>query len=40
MYVVHGLVTAHGGTVAVGDAASGGARVEVLWPVADPRTLS
>ena len=40
MYVVHGLVTAHGGTVAIGDAPSGGARIEVLWPVADPRTLS
>lgn len=34
MYVVHGLVTAHGGAVAVGDGEEGGARVEVLWPVA------
>ena len=40
MYLVHGLVTAHGGSVAVGDAEGGGARIEVLWPVADPRTLS
>jgi signal transduction histidine kinase len=40
MYVVHGLVTAHGGTVSVGDADEGGARIEVLWPVADARTLS
>ena len=40
MYVVHGLVTAHGGTVGIGDAEDGGARIEVLWPVADPRTLS
>ena len=40
MYVVHGLVIAHGGTVSVGDADGGGARIEVLWPVADPRTLS
>ena len=40
MYVVHGLVTAHGGTVTVGDADGGGARIEVLWPVADPATRS
>jgi signal transduction histidine kinase len=40
MYVVHGLVTAHGGTVTVGDAEGGGARIEVLWPVADAGTLS
>jgi signal transduction histidine kinase len=40
MYVVHGLVTAHGGTVTIGDAEGGGARIEVLWPVADPRNLS
>jgi signal transduction histidine kinase len=40
MYVVHGLVTAHGGTVTVGDAEGGGARIEVLWPVADQTTLS
>ena len=40
MYLVHGLVTAHGGSVAVADAEGGGARIEVLWPVADPGTLS
>ncbi len=40
MYIVHGLVTAHGGTVSIGDAEGGGARIEVLWPVADQRTLS
>jgi K+-sensing histidine kinase KdpD len=34
MYVVHGLVTAHGGAVAVGDGDEGGACIEVLWPVA------
>jgi signal transduction histidine kinase len=40
MYIVHGLVTAHGGTVTIGDAEGGGALIEVLWPVADQRTLS
>ncbi len=35
MYVVHGLVTAQGGRITIGDAASGGARIEILWPVAD-----
>ena len=28
MYIVHGLVAAHGGSVEIGDAAGGGARVE------------
>jgi signal transduction histidine kinase len=32
MYIAHGLVTAHGGSIEVGDAASGGARVEIVWP--------
>jgi signal transduction histidine kinase len=32
MYVAHGLVTAHGGSIEVRDAASGGARVEIVWP--------
>lgn len=32
MYIVHGLVTAHGGTVHIGDAPSGGARITVAWP--------
>jgi signal transduction histidine kinase len=34
LYLVHGLVEAHGGTVTIGDAASGGARIEVSVPVA------
>jgi signal transduction histidine kinase len=37
MYIVHGLVTAHGGSVQIGDAPGGGARVTVLWPEADRR---
>ena len=37
MYIVHGLVTAHGGTVEIGDAPSGGARITVRWPERDPR---
>jgi signal transduction histidine kinase len=32
MYIVHGLVTAHGGTVAIGDAPGGGARISLQWP--------
>lgn len=32
MYIVHGLVTAHGGSIEVGSSPSGGARVEILWP--------
>jgi signal transduction histidine kinase len=32
MYIAHGLVTAHGGSIEVLDAASGGARVEIVWP--------
>lgn len=32
LYIVHGLTTAHGGTVEIGDAASGGARIAVRWP--------
>ena len=34
LYLVNGLVEAHGGTVTIGDAASGGARIEVSVPVA------
>jgi signal transduction histidine kinase len=33
MYIAHGLVIAHGGRITIGDAAGGGARIEVLWPV-------
>jgi signal transduction histidine kinase len=32
MYLAHGLVRAHGGTVTIGDAPGGGARVVVSWP--------
>lgn len=35
LYLVHGLVKAHGGTVAIDDAPGGGARIAVLLP-ADP----
>ena len=37
MYIVHGLVTANGGSVDIGDAPSGGARITVTWPERDPR---
>lgn len=36
LYLVHGLVEAHGGTVAIGDAESGGARITVVLPGAPP----
>jgi signal transduction histidine kinase len=32
MYIVHGLVSAHGGSIHVDDAPSGGARITILWP--------
>ena len=32
MYIVHGLVTAHGGSVEIGESPTGGARISVLWP--------
>lgn len=32
MFIAHGLVRAHGGDIEVTEAASGGARVEVVWP--------
>ena len=34
LYLVHGLTRAHGGTVTIGDADSGGARICVEWPAA------
>ncbi len=34
MYIIHGLVTAHGGTVVIDDAPGGGARIVIRWPVA------
>jgi signal transduction histidine kinase len=37
MYIVHGLVTAHGGSVEIHDAPGGGARVRILWPHEDRR---
>lgn len=33
MYIAHGLVVAHGGDIAIGDASGGGARIETSWPV-------
>lgn len=35
MYIIHGLVTAHGGTVTIGDAPGGGARIVIRWPAYD-----
>ena len=37
MYIVHGLVTAHGGAVEIADAPGGGARITVTWPAEDLR---
>ncbi len=37
MYIVHGLVTAHGGTVHITEAPSGGARITLRWPEDDGR---
>jgi signal transduction histidine kinase len=37
MYIVHGLVRAHGGSVEISDAPGGGARITVLWPADDRR---
>jgi signal transduction histidine kinase len=37
MYIVHGLVTAHGGQVEIGDSPAGGARVSIAWPELDRR---
>jgi signal transduction histidine kinase len=36
LYIVGGLTKAHGGTVTIGDAPSGGARITVVWPSAVP----
>jgi signal transduction histidine kinase len=38
LYLVNGLVRAHGGTVTIGDAEGGGARIDVVLPatVDDP----
>ncbi|MGZ5417960.1 MAG: sensor histidine kinase [Nocardioides sp.] len=32
MYIIHGLVKAHGGLVDIDDAPGGGARIVILWP--------
>jgi signal transduction histidine kinase len=37
MYIVHGLVIAHGGSVDIGDSPAGGARVSITWPAQDRR---
>jgi signal transduction histidine kinase len=37
MYIVHGLVGAHGGAVDIDDSPTGGARVSIRWPEADRR---
>jgi signal transduction histidine kinase len=36
LYLVNGLVRAHGGTVSIGDAPGGGARITTAWPGAYP----
>jgi signal transduction histidine kinase len=37
MYIIHGLVTAHGGSVEIDDSPAGGARVSIRWPHDDRR---
>jgi signal transduction histidine kinase len=37
LYLVNGLVQAHGGTVTIASASEGGARIELCWPTADLR---
>ncbi|NHC24958.1 PAS domain-containing protein [Nocardioides sp. IC4_145] len=37
LYIVHGLVRAHGGTVIIADAPGGGARLVTTWPTDDRR---
>ena len=37
MYIIHGLTRAHGGTVEIDDAPSGGARITIIWPEHDQR---
>ncbi|WP_244927864.1 ATP-binding protein [Nocardioides sp. W7] len=37
LYIVHGLVRAHGGTVLITDAPGGGARIVTGWPAQDRR---
>ena len=35
LYLVNGLVRAHGGTVTIDDSPSGGARIRMTWPAFD-----
>jgi signal transduction histidine kinase len=37
MYIVHGLLSAHGGAVEISDAPGGGARITISWPEHDRR---
>ncbi len=37
MYIVHGLVRAHGGAIAIGDSPAGGARITIVLPTEDRR---
>ena len=37
MYIIHGLVQAHGGAVEIDDSPAGGARISILWPQEDSR---
>ncbi len=37
LYLVNGLVRAHGGTVVIGEAEAGGARIALTWPAEDHR---
>jgi signal transduction histidine kinase len=37
LYLVNGLVRAHGGSVVIGDAPGGGARITLTWPTEDHR---
>jgi signal transduction histidine kinase len=36
MYLVNGLIRAHGGTLLIDDAPGGGARIVIAWPAPDP----
>ena len=36
MYLVNGLIRAHGGTLLIDDAPGGGARIVISWPAHDP----
>jgi signal transduction histidine kinase len=37
MYLVNGLVKAHGGMLDIDDAPGGGARIAIAWPTVDER---